>query len=487
MSRERRGASPQASGAERGGGLPRLKTPHAKMRPFGDVISLDAARAILDRTGTPIDRIETIPLGDANGRVLAADVVSRQDVPPFSRAGMDGYAVRASNTAGASRAHPRRLTKVATVYTGEVSATHVRDGQCIEISTGAPMPEGADAVVMVEETDSDGDAAVNIFVEVQPQQNVGRRGADIHTGQIVVGAGEMLNSSRIGALAAIGTSTVDVYERPRVAILSTGNEIVEPGQELKPGQIYDINRFTISAVVAENGGIPVAHAAAPDTLDALLATIDRLVAHDIIVFSGGSSVGERDLIRDAIAARGTLLFHGVAVKPGKPTGLGIVSGRPVFAMPGYPTSCLSNAHMLLVPMLRRIARLPAKVNKTVILPLAARVASAAGRHQFYTVRIEGGAAMPAFKGSGDITSMSKADGYIEIAADVEAVEAGEIVEVTLFQKRVSPTLPLSCFVIIASRPSARIPVRERRPCADQSASPCARTFRGTRCDSGSRP
>lgn len=402
------------------------------MRPFGDVISLDAARAILDTTGTPIDRIETIPLADANGRVLAADAVAHQDVPPFSRAGMDGYAVRARDTQGASRAHPRTLMKVGTVYTGEVSAIPVRDGECIEISTGAPMPDGADAVVMVEETDSNRGARVNIFAEVQSQQNVGRRGADIQTGQVVVGAGDTLHSSRIGALAAVGSSSVDVYERPRVAILSTGNEIVEPGRDLKPGQIYDINRFTISAVVQDNGGIPIAHPPAPDTLEALVATLDRLVAHDIIVFSGGSSVGERDLIRDAIAARGTLLFHGVAVKPGKPTGLGIVGGTPVFAMPGYPTSCLSNAHMLLVPMLRRIARLGPRISRTLTLPLAKRIASATGRHQFYTVRIEAGSAVPAFKASGDITSMSKADGYIEIPANVDAVEAGTSVEVTLF-------------------------------------------------------
>src|SRR5918994_2931289 len=402
------------------------------MRPFGDLISLEAARAILETTGTPIDRTETIALADANGRVVAADVIARHDVPPFSRAGMDGYAVRARDTQGASRVHPRTLTKIGTVYTGEVSTIPLRDGQCIENSTGAPMPDEADAVVMVEETDSDLGSAVNIFVEVQPQQNVGRRGTDIQTGQVVVASGEVLNSSRVGALAAVGTSSVDVYERPRVAILSTGNEIVEPGQELKPGQIYDINRFTISAVVQENGGVPIPHPPAPDTLEALFATLDRLVANHIIVFSGGSSVGERDLIRDAIAARGRLLFHGVAVKPGKPTGLGIVSRKPVFAMPGYPTSCLSNAHMLLVPMLRRLARLGPRINRTFTLPLAKRITSAAGRHQFYTVRIEAGTAVPAFKASGDITSMSKADGYIEISADVDVVEAGTLVDVTLF-------------------------------------------------------
>ena len=404
----------------------------SRMRPFGEVISLESARAILDATGEQIDRVETVALADGNGRVLAKAVTARGDVPPFSRAGMDGYAVRAGDTRGATRARPRALVKVATVYTGEVSTVPVLEGQCIEISTGAPMPEGADAVEMVEETESRSDGDVLVFAEIQPGQNVGARGADIQSGQVVVAAGETLNSSRIGSLAAIGVSTVDVYMRPRVAILSTGNEIVEPGQELKPGQIYDINRFTLSAVVSENGGIPVPHPPAPDTLDALLDTLDSLADNDIIVFSGGSSVGERDLIRDAISARGRLLFHGVAVKPGKPTGLGVVNGKPVFAMPGYPTSCLSNAHMLLVPMLRRIARLNPKVNKTLRLPLARRITSATGRHQFYTVRVEDGSAVPAFKGSGDITSMSRADGYIEIPANVDAVEAGTSVDVTLF-------------------------------------------------------
>jgi molybdenum cofactor synthesis domain-containing protein len=403
-----------------------------RMRPFGDLVSLETALAILDATGDPIVRTETVALAAANGRVPANDVIARGDVPPFARAGMDGYAVRARDTQGASRTQPRTLVSVGTVYTGEVPAVPVRDGQCVEIATGAPMPEGADAVVMVEETDSVPGGAVSVFAEVQPHQNVGARGADIRSGQVVVAAGDTVNSSRIGALAAIGVSSIEVYERPRVAILSTGNEIVEPGQALQPGQIYDINRFTISAVVAENGGVAVPRPPAPDSLDALLSTLDSLAAEDIIVFSGGSSVGERDLIRDAIAARGRLLFHGVAVKPGKPTGLGIVGGKPVFAMPGYPTSCLSNAHLLLVPLLRRVARLKPKIKTTMRLPLSRRIASAAGRHQFYTVRIEGEAAVPAFKASGDITSMSLADGYIEVPANVDAVEAGTPVDVTLF-------------------------------------------------------
>lgn len=402
------------------------------MRPFEDVISLEAARAILDSTGQSIQHVERIRLSDANGRVLAADVVAPGDVPPFSRAGMDGYAVRARDTQAASRSAPRTLTKVGTLYTGHTSPVPVGEAECVEISTGAPVPAGADAVVMVEETEEDAPNLVRIFAEVHPQQNVGRQGADIQAGQVVVAAGQLVNSSRIGALAAVGTASVDVYARPRVAILSTGNEVVDPGRPLKPGQIYDINRFTLAAVVSDNGGIPIVHPPAPDTLDALLGALDNLVDYDLVVFSGGSSVGERDLIRDAIAMKGQMLFHGVAVKPGKPTGLGIVKGKPVFALPGYPASCLSNAHMLLVPMLRRIARLGPKISRTLTAPLSARIASAAGRHQFYTVRMEEGTAVPAFKASGDITSMSRADGYIEIPANVDAVEAGTSVVVTLF-------------------------------------------------------
>jgi molybdenum cofactor synthesis domain-containing protein len=267
---------------------------------------------------------------------------------------------------------------------------------------------------------------------VYPRQHVGRRAADIATGQPVLAAGDVLTPSRIGALAAVGAGDVDVYAKPRLAILSTGNEIVEPGTPLAPGQIYDINRFTLSSIIEAHGGVPVPLPTAPDTLDALSAAIDTALAEDVLVFSGGSSVGERDLILDVLITRGEVLFHGVAVKPGKPTVFGLVDGKPVLGMPGYPTSCLSNGYMLLVPMLRRMARLPEYRPQIVRVPLARRIVSTTGRHQFYTVRIEDGRAVPAFKASGDITSMSRADGYIEIPASTDIVEAGELVDVRLF-------------------------------------------------------
>ena len=402
------------------------------MRPFTSTISLDEARKRLDANIHPIDRVEHVRIEDAAGRVAASDVASPIDVPPFARSAMDGYAVIAADTQRASRATPVALRLLDRIYTGQPSTITVTRGACAEIATGAPLPDGADAVVMVEETDRAADGRIQILASATPGQNIGRRGADIASGDRVVSAGDVLTPSRTGALAAIGRSGVDVFAKPRVAILSTGNEVVAPGQSLAPGQIYDVNRFTLGAIVSAHGGIADAHHPAEDTVDALVSALDRLAQSDLVVFSGGSSVGERDLIVDAIASRGEMIFHGIAVKPGKPTAFAIVNGVPFFGMPGNPTSCLSNAYILLVPFLRALARLPPHTPRTLRVPLGRRIVSAAGRHQFYTVRMRDGAAFPAFKGSGDITSLSQADGYIEIPATESTVEEGASVDVTLF-------------------------------------------------------
>src|SRR3954470_14822580 len=402
------------------------------MRPIRETIALDEALALILDAAAPIDRTERVPLSGADGRVLAAAVTSAVNVPPFDRAAMDGYAVRAEDTFGAGRHEPKTLRAIEKVYTGQVPSKTITAGECIEIATGAPLPAGADAVVMVEETEPGSAGEIRVFTPVYPRQHVGRRAADIAAGTVVVPGGALLTPARIGALAAIGAMDVEVFARPRLAILSTGNEIVTPGQPLAPGQIYDINGFTLSAIIAAHGGVPLVLPTALDTLDALSAAIDTALAEDVLVFSGGSSVGERDLILDVLLQRGEVVFHGVAVKPGKPTVFGRVQGKPVLGMPGYPTSCLSNGYMLLVPMLRRMARLPEHRPQIVRVPLARRIVSTTGRHQFYTVRVADGRAEPAFKGSGDITSMAHADGYIEIPAQVDIVEAGEFVDVKLF-------------------------------------------------------
>jgi molybdenum cofactor synthesis domain-containing protein len=308
-------------------------------------------------------------------------------------------------------------------------------GACAEIATGAPLPAGADAVVMVEETAPGADGhEVEIFAAAAAGQHISRRGADIAAGDRVIAAGDLLSPSRIGAIAATGRAGAELFAKPRVAILSTGNEVIEPGATLAPGQIYDVNRFTLGAIVSAHGGVPEPRHAAQDTVAALIDALDGCASADLIVFSGGSSVGARDLVVDAIAARGEMIFHGIAVRPGKPTAFATIGDQrtPFFGMPGNPTSCLSNAYILLVPFLRALARLPPHEPRTVRAPLGRRIASAVNRHQFYTVRLRDGAAFPAFKGSGDITSLSLADGYIEIPADQSVVEEGMPVTVTLF-------------------------------------------------------
>jgi molybdenum cofactor synthesis domain-containing protein len=402
------------------------------MRPIRSTIALNDAKSLIDDAVQPMERVERVALSNADSRVLAEDIIASADVPPFARAAMDGYAVRAADTSGASREHPRALTRVATAFTGAVAERTVGPGECIEIATGAPMPGGADAVLIVEDTDGEASGRVLAFAQVAPGQNIGRQGADIKSGQHVLAPGTVLTPSRLGSIAALGRADVEVYARPRVAVLSTGNELVDPGRPLGPGQIYDINRFTLAGVVERHGGIAVPHRPAVDTIEDLSRAVDECLQDDVIVFSGGSSVGERDLILDILAGRGELIFHGIALKPGKPTAFGRVEGKPFFGMPGYPTSCLSNAYILLAPALRRMARLPAERIQSLSLPLAQRISSAPGRHQIYTVRIVDGTAVPAFKSSGDITSMSQADGYIEIEASADVVEKGTIVEVKLF-------------------------------------------------------
>jgi molybdenum cofactor synthesis domain-containing protein len=402
------------------------------MRPFTSTITLEEARRRLAEHVRPIERTERINLTDASERVAAADIVSFVAVPPFARSAMDGYAVVAADTARASRATPVRLRIIERVFTGQVARLPIESGTCAQIATGGPLPRGADAVIMVEETTSAGVDEVDCFAPATSGQNIGRRGADIAPGDTVVRRGDVLTASRLGAVAAIGCDALEAYCRPHVAILSTGNEVVEPGRPLGPGQIYDVNRFTLGAVIAAHGGIPEAHAPADDTLEALDSALDACDAADLIVFSGGSSVGDRDLVSDLVARRGEMIFHGIAVKPGKPTAFARLGGKPFFGMPGNPTSCLSNAYILLVPFLRRMARLPIFAPRTISVPLGRRIVSPAGRHQFYTVRLHEGAAFPAFKGSGEITSLSQSDGYIEIPADQSTVEEGALVVVTLF-------------------------------------------------------
>ncbi len=401
------------------------------MRPLKALISLDEALGMCMELATPVERTETVALLDSLRRVVAEDVRAPIDVPLVDRAAMDGYAVVAEDTFRAGKFAPVKLRVLETLYADSVPRKRVAKGKATEVATGSTLPSGANAVVMVEDTERNG-GLVRIYRPVHPGENVSRRGEDIRKGSVVVRQGEWLTPAKVGALAAIGLDRVCVYARPRVAILTTGDEVIPPGEPIRPGQVYDINAHTMASIIRENGGEPVLLGRVPDRLASLKSALRKAAGHDLVVFSGGSSVGEKDLIMDVLRGMGDLLFHGIAVKPGKPTVLGRVGSTPVLGMPGYPTSCLSNCYMLLAPMLRRMARLPPPVERIVEVPLAKRLVSVIGRVEFHTVRIEDGLAVPAYKESGAITSMAHADGYIEIPANVDLLERGERVRVVLF-------------------------------------------------------
>lgn len=389
----------------------------------------DALRRVLE-AATPVERVVTLSLAEATARIAARDVTSAIDVPPFDRAAMDGYALRSTDVAGAAPDAPIQLICVDQVFTGHVSPHTLVAGQCAEIGTGAPLPAGADAVVMVERTSREG-AVVSVREATRAGQNVGPRGGDIATGQRAVRAGDVISPARAGALAAIGHTTVEVFDRPRVAVLSTGSEVTPPGARLPPGHIYNVNGVTLAAVISQHGGEAVGLDHVEDAIDPLVQTLEHAAQYDAIVTSGGTSVGGRDLLLDAVQRCGTINFHGIAVKPGKPTLFAHIGRTPIFGMPGNPTSCLSNANILLVPFLRKLARLPPWQPVLRQLPLARTVKALVDRHQVYTVRIVEGVVEPAFKSSGDITSMALADGYIEVPAGTKGFEAGEIVTVAL--------------------------------------------------------
>jgi len=400
------------------------------MRPMKRLIQLDEALSICLGRARSIQRTEVVPLEHALGRVSAEDIVSRVNVPPFSRAAMDGYAVRAADTYAAGRLKPVELVLNEVIYAGSVPMKPVRRRTCSEIATGAMLPKGADSVVMVEDTEREDDRVL-VYQAVHPGENVSAEGGDISRGTRIISRCEPLNPSKLGAIAAIGKSSVRVYEKPLVAVIPTGDEIAELGKRLRPGQVYNINSYTLEGVVSSNGGSVRKPGIVSDTVRDLERAVEENSDCDVIVFSGGSSVGERDVMVDVLERKGQVLFHGVAMKPGKPTLFGVVDGTLVFGMPGYPTACLSNAYVLLAPVIRKMARLPDVGARTVVAKMSKRVVSTTGRTQFLPVRLDGGVAHPAFKESGAITSMAFADGYVVIPSEVDLLEKDETVTVHL--------------------------------------------------------
>jgi len=395
-----------------------------------ELMELEEARHRLEAMVEPLGDEEQVDLLEADGRVLARGLRAEVDVPGFPRAAMDGYAVRAEDTYGATTLRPRRLRCLGRVEVGTVSSQEVLSGTCLAVATGSPLPSGAEAVVMVEDTEHEDDQVL-VYRPVHPGEHVSQAGSDIPRGAVALVRGTVLNPARVGVLAALGLRSVPVYRRPRVGILPTGGELREPGQDLPPGTVYDVNAYTLAALVRRHGGIPLTFKPVSDELEALRRAIERAVeASDLVVLSGGSSVGERDLVLAALGEG--VCFHGLALKPGKPTLAARRGGKVVLGLPGYPTSCLTNAYLLLVPLVRRMAHLPPLEPRRLRAPLDRRITSPLGRRQILPVRLQEGRLQPVFKESGAITSLAEAEGYVEIPPQVELVERGEILEMCWF-------------------------------------------------------
>ena len=413
---------------------------------------------------------ESVPLREARGRVLAGRVDAELDVPGFDRASMDGYAVRARDTFGADEADPATLALVGDVHAGEEPTVTVEAGTAAEISTGAVMPPGADSVVMVEKTDeSDSGDDVLVRTSLAPGDNVMLAGADVAAGERTLGPGTELTPREIGLLSALGVETVPVRARPRVGIISTGDELVRPGEDLHSdaGQIYDVNSYTTATAVEEAGGEAVLYPHAGDDFDEMEDLLAEAATEcDLVLSSGSTSASAVDVIYRVIEERGDLLLHGVAVKPGKPMLIGRLDGgdspSAYVGLPGYPVSALTIFRTFVAPAIREAAGLPEPRTATVDGTMAVEERYAEGRRRLLPVGLvsagpkeqrDGGGTTagvddagdtlvyPVDKGSGATTSLVEADGIVEVPAETEYLAAGEAVTVQLFSPDVrAPSL-----------------------------------------------
>ncbi len=414
----------------------------ARQEQFLEAVSAEEARARFERhlDLTPLAG-EEVALADALNRALAADVVAAVDAPPFDRSNVDGFALRAADSTGASDVAPKRLTlNVEVIACGHAPKIEVAPGTVTAIATGGVLPRGADAVIMIEHTELlDGPApAIELRRTIRSGQFISYAGSDIARGETLLRRGTRIGSREIGMLAASGLGRVSVVRRPKVAVLSTGDELVAPGQPLKPAGVYDSNGAIIAAAVVEAGGEPISMGAFPDD-EAVLEKAARaaLSVSDMVVLSGGTSKGAGDLSHAVVAKLGApgILVHGVALKPGKPLCLGVVGDKPIVVLPGFPTSAIFTFHAFAAPVIRARAGLPPEAAKTVAAHVPLRIASELGRKEFVLVSLVaapgGTLAFPTDKGSGSVTSFSQADGFIEIDALANALDADSDVHVTL--------------------------------------------------------
>jgi len=396
---------------------------------FGKLASLKEAFKIIEGI-VKTKGSEKILIEEANGRILTKDVISKIDVPHFRKSAMDGYAVIAENTFGASNTNPMKLKIIESVTAGVLPKKDIKSGECIEITTGAPMPKSATAVLMVEFTEKEKES-ITYYKTCSPGENVIKAGSDVKKDQAIFKKGTKLNPRFLGAISALGIPQLEVSIVPEIAYFSTGNEVQAAGQELQDGKVFDINSRTIIDTLKEHGCNVEFLGVVKDNLDDIKQTINSALGADIILLSGGSSLGGEDFMVEAVEQMGKVLVHGIASKPGKPVLIGTVKDKLVLGLPGYPTSALSNTYSLVLPVVYWMMG-SVLVKQTVKAKLSRKIASTIGRYEFLPVMIDNDLAVPVMKGSSAITTMSEADGYIEIDENTEVVDKDNMVEVKLF-------------------------------------------------------
>lgn len=397
---------------------------------FGKLASLKEAKEIIFNLVREKDN-EMVDIGDSLNRVLAEDIVAEIDVPHFNKSAMDGFAVRAEDTFNASNTNPKKLKIIDSVTAGLIPKKELDENECTEITTGAILPKNADSVLMVEYTEREGNN-IRCHKAVAPGENVIKIGSDIKKGTKVLNKGIVLMPRHVGVISSLGIKEILVKKIPRIAYFSTGNEILNLNEELSDGKVFDINSYTIINAIKEHGCAPINLGIAKDAKEDIKNKINEGIEKaELVLMSGGSSLGGEDFIVGTVKELGEILVHGIAVKPGKPVLIATIKNKLVLGLPGYPTSALSNFYILITPIIHKMLGIKEKKN-FIKAKLSRKIVSTIGRYEFMAVKLVNDTAIPIMKGSSAITTMAEADGFIEIEENSEVLEKGCLVRVRLF-------------------------------------------------------